>query len=94
MLPALLIGGGTGFAPLKSIIRHILEKGAAPPALYWGARTAADLYEDALVRNGRRAFEFQLHAVLSDRGRDIWTGRSRLRASSGLCDYPDLGAVR
>jgi len=48
--PALLIAGGTGFAPLKSILRHVLERGGARPLeLYWGARSAVDLYEAPLL---------------------------------------------
>jgi CDP-4-dehydro-6-deoxyglucose reductase len=49
--PLLLVGGGTGYAPLKAILRTVLERG--PPravALYWGARTTQDLYDDAWLR--------------------------------------------
>lgn len=49
--PLLLIGGGTGFAPLKAIIREVLEtESRREVVLFWGARTAADLYEDAWLR--------------------------------------------
>ena len=49
--PALLIGGGTGYAPLKAMIREVLESGSRRDlVLYWGARTEADLYEDAWLR--------------------------------------------
>jgi phenol hydroxylase P5 protein len=44
--PAILIGGGTGLAPLKSIVRHVLETGMPHKLhLYQGARTQADLYD-------------------------------------------------
>jgi phenol/toluene 2-monooxygenase (NADH) P5/A5 len=44
--PAILIGGGTGMAPLKSIVRHVLEGGLDHRLyLYQGARTQADLYD-------------------------------------------------
>ncbi len=44
--PAILIGGGTGLAPLKSIVRHVLEGGLEHRLyLYQGARTQADLYD-------------------------------------------------
>lgn len=49
--PLVLVGGGTGFAPLKAILRHVLESGSQRPLrLYWGARTAADLYEHAWLQ--------------------------------------------
>ena len=48
--PALLIAGGTGFAPLKAMLRHALERGSQRRfLLYWGARTPIDLYEEPLV---------------------------------------------
>ena len=47
----LLIGGGTGYAPLKAMIREVLESDRRGEfVLFWGARTAADLYEDAWLR--------------------------------------------
>ena len=40
--PVLMIAGGTGFAPLKSMLRHVLETGIARHIhLYWGARRGA-----------------------------------------------------
>ena len=49
--PLLAIGGGTGYAPLKAILREVLETGSRREiALYWGARTAEDLYEDGWLR--------------------------------------------
>lgn len=44
--PAILIGGGTGLAPLKAMVRHVLETGAPQRLyLYHGARNQADLYD-------------------------------------------------
>lgn len=44
--PVILIGGGTGLAPLKSMVRHVLETSTAHKLyLYHGARTQADLYD-------------------------------------------------
>jgi CDP-4-dehydro-6-deoxyglucose reductase len=48
--PVLMIAGGTGFAPLKSMLRHALESGVQRPIqLYWGARRSHDLYEEQQV---------------------------------------------
>jgi CDP-4-dehydro-6-deoxyglucose reductase, E3 len=65
--PLILIAGGTGFAPLKSMLRHALESGVAREIyFYWGARRQEDIYEEALVLEWARKFP-QLHfsAVLS-----------------------------
>jgi phenol hydroxylase P5 protein len=49
--PMILIGGGTGLAPLKSILRHVLETGLPQRLyLYQGARTQADLYDVEFFR--------------------------------------------
>ena len=49
--PILLMAGGTGFAPIKAIVEHLLDR-ATHRALhiYWGARHVDDLYLDALCR--------------------------------------------
>jgi CDP-4-dehydro-6-deoxyglucose reductase len=48
--PVIMIAGGTGFAPLKSMLRHALENGSGRRIhLYWGARQMADLYEEELL---------------------------------------------
>lgn len=44
--PAIFIAGGTGLAPITSMIRHVLEGGFGQQLhLYQGARTRADLYD-------------------------------------------------
>jgi CDP-4-dehydro-6-deoxyglucose reductase len=66
--PVLLIAGGTGFAPLKSMLRHALERGAPRDLhLYWGARRAVDLYEEALLLGWvERHPRLRFTAVLSE----------------------------
>jgi CDP-4-dehydro-6-deoxyglucose reductase len=44
--PVVLLGGGTGYAPMKAILRHVLETGIdRRVVLFRGARTVEDLYE-------------------------------------------------
>jgi CDP-4-dehydro-6-deoxyglucose reductase len=64
----LMIAGGTGFAPLKSMLRHILEGGLDQRIhLYWGARQAHDVYEEELVLEWVRTYpQFQFTVVLSE----------------------------
>jgi len=68
--PVLMIAGGTGFAPLKSMLRHVLENGLARPLhLYWGARHAPDLYEERQVLEWAGRFpQLRFSAVLSQAG--------------------------
>ena len=43
--PILFVAGGTGFAPVKALIEHFLHLGTRRAmTLYWGARTADELY--------------------------------------------------
>jgi phenol hydroxylase P5 protein len=67
--PAILIGGGTGLAPLKAMVRHVLE-GAVDHRLYLyqGARTAADLYDVEFFRQLEEKFpdKFTYRPCLSD----------------------------
>lgn len=66
--PLLLIGGGTGYAPLKAMIREVLETGARRDlVLFWGARTEVDLYEDAWLRElAATHARFRYLSVLSE----------------------------
>jgi CDP-4-dehydro-6-deoxyglucose reductase len=66
--PLLLVGGGTGYAPLKSLLRHVLETGIRREVtLWWGARTREGLYEDAWLRElAAREPRFTYRAAVSD----------------------------
>ncbi|NRB71065.1 MAG: CDP-6-deoxy-delta-3,4-glucoseen reductase [Xanthomonadales bacterium] len=48
--PMIMMGGGTGFAPLKSMIEDLLAHGDTRPLhLFWGARTQEELYQEDLI---------------------------------------------
>jgi len=93
--PVLMVAGGTGFAPLKSLLRHILETGIRREVhLYWGARQVRDLYEEAQVLEWVRQHpQLAFTAVLSEA-----TATERAHHRSGwvheavLADHPDLAA--
>ena len=66
--PALMVGGGTGYAPLRAMLRQLIASGdRRPVTLYWGSRDASGLYEhdwlSGLV-SARRGFEYR--PVLSE----------------------------
>lgn len=50
--PMIMMGGGTGFAPLKSMIENLIEQDDRRTIhLYWGARKPSELYLDELPAN-------------------------------------------
>jgi CDP-4-dehydro-6-deoxyglucose reductase, E3 len=94
--PALMIAGGTGFAPIKSILRHALERGADRPIhLYWGARHSRDLYEEKTVLDWVRQFpNLTFTAVLSEASAEEVEQEHRRTGwvhDAVLADYPNLG---
>ncbi len=75
--PAILIGGGTGLAPLKSIVRHILETGLDHRLfLYQGARMQVDLYDVDFFQTlaEKHPDQFTYRPVLSEEEWDGATG--------------------
>lgn len=94
--PALLVGGGTGFAPLKAMLEHAEHIGLDRPLhLYWGARAARDLYLHDLAEDwARRLPNVSYTPVLSEpRAEDRWTGRTGWVHEAVLADWPALGEV-
>lgn len=87
--PVLLVAGGTGFAPLKSILRHMLERGVDRSVhLYWGARTVADVYEEPLLTEWVGKYpQFGFTVVLSEAGGAHRTGWVH---EAVLADHADL----
>ncbi len=91
--PAILVAGGTGFAPAKAILRHVLESGSHRPLyLYWGARHEVDLYEDTWIRERVARFPwFSYVPVLSaPAGGEAARYRTGLVHEAVLEDFPDL----
>ncbi|NLU64004.1 2Fe-2S iron-sulfur cluster binding domain-containing protein [Rhodococcus sp. HNM0563] len=74
--PAILIGGGTGLAPLKSMVRHALSNDLLPEIhLFHGGRRETDLYDVEYFRALEVAdCRFHYHPVLSEEKWDGATG--------------------
>ena len=89
--PMLLVAGGTGLAPIKSIVEHaIAERSTRPMAIYWGGRTLADLYLLPLAEKWAAA-GIRFVPVLSEpAASDHWSGRSGFVHVAAMADYPDL----
>jgi len=89
--PIILVGGGTGFAPIKGIIEHALHIGISGPIeFYWGVRTRNDLYLPDLPRQWARDHaHFRYTPVLSEPDPD-WSGRTGFVHAAVLSDHPDM----
>jgi CDP-4-dehydro-6-deoxyglucose reductase len=94
--PIVLVASGTGFAPIKAIVEHVLQKGAQRPmTLYWGCRVRADLYMDELAARWQREGKLRYVPVLSDAlPADQWSGRNGLVHRAVMEDLPDLSGYQ
>lgn len=93
--PAIFVAGGTGFAPIKSILAHAFhQRSTRRFVLYWGAKARADLYQpETLARWQAEQANFSFIPVLSEPlADDRWTGRSGYVHAAVLEDYADLSA--
>lgn len=89
--PALLMAGGTGFAPLKSMIEELIDAGDPRPIeLFWGARCSADLYAADLIEQWLRSHQRLSYVpVLTEPDAD-WTGDTGLVHEAVLRRHRDL----
>jgi CDP-4-dehydro-6-deoxyglucose reductase len=95
--PMLLVGGGTGIAPLLSILRHVIENGIdRDMTVYWGVRSERDLYAQAGLEDlaQRRTAErsparLRYVPVLSEPSAE-WRGRCGFVHEAVLKDIEDL----
>lgn len=91
--PVILMGGGTGYAPLKGILEHAFEIGFAHPMhLFWGVRGMRDLYLQDRIREWESSFpNFTYTPVLSepDAG-EVWRGETGLVGDAVIRKYRDL----
>jgi CDP-4-dehydro-6-deoxyglucose reductase len=91
--PVLMVAGGTGFAPIKSMLRHVLESGLPRDIhFYWGARHAPDIYEESVVLGWVRRYpKLRFTAVLSEATTaEAAHHRAGWVHEAVLADYPDL----
>ena len=89
--PMMLVGGGTGLAPLLSILRHVIENGIQRDlTIHWGVRSERDLYADSTLQALlERAPSMRYVPVLSEpsaewRGARGWVHEAALRDVASL----------
>lgn len=89
--PMILVAGGTGYAPIRAIVQHFLAIGSTRPMhLYWGARSAEDLYlRDEVEAWAAQAPWLHFHGVLSDA--DTPGLRQGMVHEAVVADHPRMG---
>jgi len=89
--PILLIAGGTGFAPMKSIIEYLISKGSQRPMhLFWGARDPQFLYKhEQLCLRDKYIPTFQYTPVISEPNHH-WAGLTGVVHKQVLAQYENL----
>lgn len=95
--PTIFLAGGTGFAPIKSLVETMLHRQIVrPTTIYWGARDKAGLYLDALPAHWSATYpHISYHPVLSESNfNDVWTGRTGLVHQAVLDDHPNLSGFQ
>lgn len=92
--PALLIAGGTGYAPMRAMLEALLGRGEERPLhLYWGVRTPEQLYEQARLHEWtQRHANFRYTPVVSGAA-PSWQGRTGLVHAAALQDHDDFAAL-
>ncbi|MBI3188943.1 MAG: CDP-6-deoxy-delta-3,4-glucoseen reductase [Gammaproteobacteria bacterium] len=91
--PIILMGGGTGFGPLKAIVEHVIHVGIKRPVhLFMGVRALRDLYMQELVEGWVKQFpQISFTPVLSEpQVTDNWQGEIGFVHQAVLRRYTDL----
>lgn len=93
--PIILLASGTGFAPIKAIVDHLIyTKSTRAVHLYWGGRRPADLYMHELCLGWQNELtNFQYVPVVSDAlAEDNWAGRTGFVHQAVMHDFANLAA--
>jgi CDP-4-dehydro-6-deoxyglucose reductase len=91
--PIVLLASGTGFAPVKALMEHLIHlKSTRPVSLYWGGRRPHDLYMNELCEQWQAILpNFRYVPVVSDPlPEDNWSGRTGFVHAAVMQDLPDL----
>ena len=91
--PIIMIAGGTGFAPIKSIVEYTLKiNDPRSIHFYWGARLKPDLYLNEIATQWAEKYPHITYTpVLSEIDNlENWSGRTGYVHEAVIEDYSDL----
>lgn len=94
--PIILVAGGTGFAPIKSMVEQLIEQGDSRVLhVYWGARAFTDLYQHELAeawveQHDALKYSPVLSGVSDVEGNDDWQGRTGYVHQAVVDDFESL----
>lgn len=95
--PIVLLASGTGFAPVKALVEHLMHlQSPRPVCLYWGGRRPQDMYMDELCRAWETTLpDFRYVPVVSDAlPEDNWQGRTGFVHAAVMQDIPNLSGYQ
>lgn len=91
--PLIFLAGGTGFAPVKSMVQSIIATQETTPIwIYWGNQTAAGFYS-ALPTEWEKNYEWINYYPVCSAPSPSWQGRTGLVHHAVLTDFADLSAM-
>lgn len=95
--PIILLASGTGFAPIKALMEHLIFiESQRPVTLYWGGRRPADLYMHTLCEAWMQTLpHFKYVPVISNaEAADAWQGRTGFVHQAVIADHADLSSYQ
>lgn len=91
--PIIFLASGTGFAPIKAMVQHMLAQGIDRPVrFYWGGRRPKDIYQAQEAQQWVHQFnDFEFIPVVSEAlDSDEWSGRTGFVHHAVMQDHPNL----
>ena len=95
-MPAILVAGGTGLAPIKAMLDTALVQNATRPFhLFWGVRSQADLYFHEQIKAWMQVHPNLTYSPVLSEPKDVepWEGKTGWVHEAVLESCPDLSTV-
>lgn len=91
---AIFIAGGTGFAPIQSIVQTMIDNREDTPIwVYWGNREESSFYT-SLPQQWAKDYDWINYCpVCSETPSSSWQGQTGLVHKAVLNDFPDLSSM-